>query len=239
MRSAIIGAYFHSEPDKRRQFVSAATRLTHTDPKAETAALAVAEAAAWAVLQDKPLKDWVRGLPQLGSDEAWVAISEKLDQALANGEPVASFADSLGLRDGVSGYSYHSVPVALYAWARYPNDFRSALEAALNCGGDTDTVGAMVGALAGASAGRGNIPAEWLDGIREWPRSTSVLARAAEALATQKAEGRAVGPVLYFWPGLILRNLFFLVIVLVHGFGRLLRANGPPPVPHAVARSGP
>jgi ADP-ribosyl-[dinitrogen reductase] hydrolase len=38
MRSAIIGAYFADDVDKRRAFVSAATRLTHTDPKAETAA---------------------------------------------------------------------------------------------------------------------------------------------------------------------------------------------------------
>ncbi len=33
------------------------------------------------------------------------------------------------------------------------------------CSGDTDTVGAIVGALAGASAGRQLIPAEWLNGI--------------------------------------------------------------------------
>ena len=43
MRSAIIGAYFFEDAKKRRAFVSAATRLTHTDPKAETAALAVVQ----------------------------------------------------------------------------------------------------------------------------------------------------------------------------------------------------
>lgn len=51
MRSAIIGAYFFDDPAKRREFISAAARLTHTDPKAKVVALAVAEAAAWAVLQ--------------------------------------------------------------------------------------------------------------------------------------------------------------------------------------------
>jgi ADP-ribosylglycohydrolase len=49
MRSAIIGVFFFDDPEKRRAFVSASTRLTHADPRAETAALAVAEAAAWAV----------------------------------------------------------------------------------------------------------------------------------------------------------------------------------------------
>src|SRR5713101_2258079 len=36
MRSAVIGAFFADEPAKRREFVSAATRITHADPKAET-----------------------------------------------------------------------------------------------------------------------------------------------------------------------------------------------------------
>jgi hypothetical protein len=139
------------------------------------------------------------------------------------GESVTGFADSLGLKDGVSGYSYHSVPVALYAWARHPGDFRQALEAALACGGDTDTVGAMVGALAGASGGREAIPADWLDGICEWPRTMKLLSRAGTRLADQRSGGHVMGPVRYFWPGLIARNLAFTIIVLAHGVGRLFR----------------
>src|SRR5439155_316765 len=120
MRSAIIGAYFFDEAAKRRQFVSAATRLTHTDPRAETAAMAVAEAAAWAVLQDKSLEEWLSGLRRLGRDEEWWSVCRKMDEGLAANKSVASFAESLGLGDGVSGYCYHSVPVALYSWLRSP-----------------------------------------------------------------------------------------------------------------------
>jgi ADP-ribosyl-[dinitrogen reductase] hydrolase len=225
MRNAIVGAFFFDEPELRKQFVSAATRLTHTDPKAETAALAVAEAAAWAILQDKPLRDWVRGLPQLGSDGEWQSICKRLDDALANGESVADFAGSLGLSKGVSGYAYHSVPVALYAWLRSPTDFREALISALDCGGDTDTVGAIVGALTGASAGKAGIPAEWLDRICEWPRSKTVLVQTAERLTELKAAGHCAGPVNYFWPGLLLRNLLFVLIVLFHGFSRLSKGH--------------
>ena len=42
MRSAILGAVFAREPERRREFVRASSRLTHLDPRAETAALAVA-----------------------------------------------------------------------------------------------------------------------------------------------------------------------------------------------------
>jgi len=223
MRSAILGACFFDDTAKRRQFVSAATRLTHTDPKAETAALAVAEAAAWAMLPDRPLGEWMRALPPLGNDAEWCAICRKLEESLAKGESVAGFAESLGLGIGVSGYSYHSVPVALYAWARHQDDFRQALESALGCGGDTDTVGAIVGALAGASGGPESIPAEWLEGVCEWPRTMKVLSQAGARLADQKSSGRVIGPVRYFWPGLIVRILAFAIVVLAHGFGRLFR----------------
>jgi len=222
MRSAIIGAYFADNADKRRAFVSAATRLTHTDPKAETAALAVAEAAAWSVSQNYSVESWLSALPSLGRDEEWQKICQKLTAALATGNSVAEFADELGLERGVTGYAYHSVPVAIYAWLRHANDFRSALTAALDCGGDTDTVGAIVGALMGAKTGRGAIPKDWLEGICDQPRSISALTQVGDRLANQKATRVIQGPVTYFWPLLIIRNICFLITVLAHGFRRLL-----------------
>lgn len=221
MRSAVSGAYFFNAPEKRKQYVRASTRLTHTDPKAEIAAFAIAEAAAWIVHQDKPLRDWAADLCLLSADEEWKFIGIKINEALGENKSVASFAASLGLSNGVTGYCYHTVPISLYAWLRSPTDFRQALESALQCGGDTDTVGAILGALAGASAGPRNIPSEWLERICEWPRSKKVLAQIAQRLAEQRAAGCALGPVKYFWPWLIPRNILFLVVVLAHGFRRL------------------
>ena len=222
MRSAIIGAYFFDEPESRREFVAAATSLTHTDPRALTAASAVAEAAALAIRMDEPIDDWLTALPRLSRDDEWRALCRKLSDAFAAGISVQAFAESLGLRNAVTGYAYHSVPVALYAWVRHRGDFRAAMESALNCGGDTDSVGAIVGALAGTDVGRESIPFEWLSGICEWPRTNRSLEQIAERLARQKEVGRPLGPVRYFWPGLIPRNFIFLVAVLLHGFRRLL-----------------
>jgi ADP-ribosylglycohydrolase len=221
MRSAIIGAYFSDDPVKRQAFVSASTRLTHTDPKAETAALAVAEAAAWSVSQDKSITEWLDRLPSLGNDDAWHTICRKLTNALSANKSVSEFADQLGLQHGVTGYAYHTVPVALYAWLHHPDDFRVPVVAALDCGGDTDTVGAIVGALMGARTGRGGIPKEWVDGICDQPRSINLPTKIGNRLARQKA-GSADGSVGYFWPLLAVRNAIFLIAVLVHGFRRLL-----------------
>jgi ADP-ribosyl-[dinitrogen reductase] hydrolase len=222
MRSAIIGAYFFDDPAKRKEFVLAATRLTHTDPKASTAALAVAEAAASVILAQPP-HEWAAKLRSLDHGEEWFTICQKLEDGLAAELSVDAFAETLGLPNAVSGYSYHSVPVALYAWLRSPTDFRATLTSALNCGGDTDTIGAIVGALAGACAGTDGIPGEWLRGTYEWPRSLGLLDQAAARLARQKLGSRPLGPVKYFWPGLIPRNVAFLFIVLAHGFRRLAR----------------
>ena len=103
MRSAIIGAYFFDDVEQRREFVSAAARLTHTDPKAETAALAVAAAAALSVGQNAGSAEaWLAGLPGLGTDDDWKEICRKLSTALAAGRSVSEFADELGLQRGVT-----------------------------------------------------------------------------------------------------------------------------------------
>lgn len=221
MRSAIIGAYFAGDEATRRHFVSAATRVTHTEPKAEIAALAVAEAAAWACTRAEP--NFLSKLSSLSRDNEWQSLCEKLRQALARGDSVGSFADELGLQKGVSGYAYHSVPVALYAWLRHVGDFSSALKAGLDCGGDTDTVGAIIGALAGTTCGEQGIPAEWVGKIWEWPRSCGFMRQVATRLTQQSTCQKPLGPVRYCWPGLIGRNILFLLVVLTHGVMRMAR----------------
>jgi hypothetical protein len=117
------------------------------------------------------------------------------------------------------------VPLALYGWLRHPGDFRAAVEEVIDLGGDADSTGAVVGGLAGATAGAGGIPAEWVKGLFEWPRSVGWMRKLAVRLAGRfGSEGGPAGggPVRLCWPGLIPRNLLFLAVVLAHAFRRLL-----------------
>jgi len=198
MRSAVIGAFFADDPARRREFVSASTRLTHRDPRAEIAALAVAETAA--LIAGDESEQILAALPLVGDNEEWRSTCRKLADAHARQISVSQFADTLGLARGVTGYAFHTVPVAIYATLRHPGDFKAALTATLNCGGDTDTVGAIVGALMGASVGPCGILPEWLNRIADWPRSVSLLKKLARELAAPIGEGKTVA---YFWPGLI------------------------------------
>ena len=224
MRSAILGAYFADDPDRRREFVLASSRLTHRGWQAETAALAVAESVALTMLNhgQPDSSEVISALLRLSPEAEWEVLLTAIDVSLKSQHSVAEFACGLGLKKAVSGYSLHVVPVALYAWLRHPGDFRAALISILECGGDTYTAGAILGALGGVSGGRNSIPAEWLNALWEWPRSRSVVEQIGASLAEQKSSGQAHGPVRFCWPGLIPRNLLFLAVVLVHGFRRLL-----------------
>ncbi len=216
MRSAVLGAALAGEEELRSELVRVSTKLTHTDPRAERAARAVAEAAAWLV-RGQRREDFPGHLAALGDDPEWVQWNLLLAKGLAEGWTVEAFAAALGLSRGVSGYAYHTVPVALFAWLRHPGSFHRAVTESVRCGGDTDTVGAIAGSLAGCEVGRTGIPEEWIRGLRDWPRSVHTL----EAAAIRLAAGPGGGKVRWFWPAVVPRNLLFLAIVLGHGFRRI------------------
>ena len=220
MRSAVIGVFFANDTIRRHQFVEASTRLTHTDPCALIGALAVAEMGAWVCsAQNTSPISILRDLSDLPE---WQALVNEMETAHRESLSVQAFAARLGLSKGVTGYVFHTVPVALYAWWRHRGNFRGALEAALNCGGDTDTVGAITAALAGTDVGEDAIPDDLIAGIADWPRSPSWLCRVAGSLSLQAITAQPLGAVPLFWPALPLRNLCFLIVVFIHGFGRLL-----------------
>jgi ADP-ribosyl-[dinitrogen reductase] hydrolase len=215
MRAAPIGAFFSGDDERLERFVRAATRVTHDDPRALEGARAIARTAARAVnLLARPGVDefaaWLRT-----SDAEWNAIVDRLADSLRRGESTSAFAGA----DGVSGFVYATVPVALHAWYTHYGNFEATLIAALDCGGDTDTVGAIAGALAGATSGDEAIPAAWIDGIIDWPRGMTTLREIGNRLAA-----RDTRPVRYFWPGILLRNALVFIVVLAH----LIRRALPP-----------
>ena len=226
MRSAAIGALFCQDESERRAYVEAATRLSHSDPKALTGALAIAEISAW-VLRNlgtaRPVWSVIYTLlVRCGEDEEWQVLLQKMTVAQAKNVSVAVFAAEIANITAVSGYVYQSVPVVIYAWFRHYGNFATSLESVMRCGGDTDTTAAMLGALAGAVVGEAGIPAAWLDDFREYPRSRSVFVQVADKLAEVAETQKPCSPVAYAWWWLPLRNGLFMFWVLLHGFRRLL-----------------
>jgi ADP-ribosyl-[dinitrogen reductase] hydrolase len=226
MRSALLGVCFADEEVKLVGFNRIATRLTHTDPKAECGALAIALAARCSMhgqAFDVFLADLTRLTTAHGATGAeLVDLAARAHASAAAGEPAEVFAQSLNCAKGVSGYMYHSVPVVLHAWFSHPYDYSLAVTAIIRCGGDTDTTAAMLGAIVGAGVGRSGIPQKWLDDLVEWPRTVFWMEGLAlkAVSAAQSGEPGAAQPLSII--GLALRNVGFLVLVLMHGLRRLL-----------------
>ncbi len=225
MRVSPVGARFYDSDERRIAFTKAAARITHTDPKAAAGALAVAEIIAW-VLRETPteppaLNKLVSLLTAGETDDEWSAIVDTLARSLAAGEETAVFAGASGLTGGIGGYVYHTVPAAVHAWHRGFGNFESTLSTVIALGGDTDTTGAIAGAMAGAVRGEEGIVREWIEGIRDVPRGPDHLRRLADRLYQAATTDENPGPLPAAWPLIPLRNLLFLTIVLGHGFRRL------------------
>ena len=206
MRSAIIGVFYADDPVRRAAYVEASARVTHTDPRAIVGASAIAELAANPGVGGGEALAVLRGIR--AADEEWLGLVDQIEACLHERCEVEQFARRIGAADGVSGYVYHTVPVAIYAWLRHPSSARVAISAALDCGGDADTVGAIVGALCGASLGGEALPGDWVRGIVDWPRGLRFIDRLARS--TERVPKA-------FWGFVLMRNLLFLILVLGHG----------------------
>lgn len=213
MRSAILGATI-DDIDQLREFVKVSTCVTHTDPRAEFGALAVALAAR-AARQSTPPEpiEFVHAVRMIsaenGADEL-IDILALAAMSVAAGQTTADFAAAQGMARGVSGYVNYTVPIALHAVWRYPRDFKRAITAVVECGGDTDTTAAIVGGIVGTAVGKEGLPVEWLDRLQDWPRSVRWLDGLAQSLAQTKT-GAASGQRLAKLPvsGVLARNGVF------------------------------
>lgn len=226
MRSALLGVLFGDDEATLLALNGRAARLTHRDPKAEFGALAVALAAR-ASSRGAGYDDFLADLGRLAvpfgdAGAELVRLAERAGRSAASGESTPAFMAGLGCGQGVSGYMYHSLPAVFHAWCCHPRDFRSALTAAIRCGGDTDTIAAMVGAIVGAGVGRQGIPGRWLNDLIEWPRTVGWMDRLAIRAADAADKRTPAAPQALSIAGLLVRNALFMTIVLAHGVRRLL-----------------
>jgi ADP-ribosylglycohydrolase len=227
MRAAIIGAYFAQSPDRIDSYIRASTLLTHTDPRALTGASAIAHLAGWISRNPTPSHlnspDVFAILESCGraNDTEWKEIVDKMRCAFEQGVSVEAFTLQMNLSRGVSGYIYHTVPVSIYSWMKHYGEFEQTLIAVLNCGGDTDTVASIAGGLAGVSVGDEAIAKEWVDKIRDYPFNTRFLKNLAMCLANRQQGIDCESLKTPFFLFLFVRNILFLLVILIHGFRRL------------------
>ncbi|MGD9890181.1 MAG: ADP-ribosylglycohydrolase family protein [Dehalococcoidia bacterium] len=162
MRVAPVALFAFQDLDKTADFARRSALITHAHELGmEGAAL---QACAIAYLLQRPANSALDAGLLIASLRRHVQpgiYHEKLEriQSLLPDAPIEVVVGELG--NGIA--AFESVPTALYAFFRYPTSFSEAIRYAISLGGDTDTIAAMTGALAGAYLGEEAIPAAWRD----------------------------------------------------------------------------
>jgi ADP-ribosylglycohydrolase len=224
MRSSILGVCYGNDPEKLVRLVKLSTGITHSDPKAEYGAFAVA-IAAYLASQDRDILpgDYYKILAKnlQAKNREFLDLIGQVCDSIKQGEDSESFAVRLGLKRGITGYIYHTVPIVIHVWLRYQDNYKTAIQEMIKLGGDTDTTAAILGGIIGARVGKSGIPQQWLDHFGEYPRNIPWLEKLGQRLTSviiEKQPQSALFIPIYF---ILIRNILFLVIVIFHGFRRL------------------
>ena len=104
----------------------------------------------------------VDGAPDMLGSASRDGIPVEILDAIESGDPVVSDASWLRQEQKLIGHTLLAMQAGLWA-AVTPLGFESALRQIVEAGGDTDTNGAVVGAVLGARYGASAIPQRWLD----------------------------------------------------------------------------
>jgi ADP-ribosyl-[dinitrogen reductase] hydrolase len=147
MRLAPVALACFRDRVKLADFASRQSRTTHAAPEAVVACELLADM----------LADAIQGLPrsEILRDRSNLPAG-KIGEIAAG-----AWRGKLRPQIGSSGYVAHTLEAAIWSVARTTN-FRDAVLAAANLGGDADTTGAVAGQLAGAIYGASAIPETWL-----------------------------------------------------------------------------
>ncbi len=213
MRIAPVALYFNGDPDGMFDSVMVASLMTHRDIRSLAGAMAVAHAvrrlAAGALRNPSILlrlaADVAREEERIADRYADLVSSldlhrRSLSRSIAHVESLLDLPRERALAALVEEANHHGaepacrratmgfppacIPTCLYLLMT-TDSLEEALIEVVNLGGDTDTTGAILGALAGAYYGVATIPDRWLDGLQ----NHAAIDLRARALARRSAEG--------------------------------------------------
>ncbi len=160
MRVAPVGLLHNDKPGKLRETARAQAQITHAHELGKEGAAIQAYAVALAVNADPSMdldrEDYISKLERFTDNTTYISKIRTI-RALIPGADRSKVVDELG-----NGFEAHnSVPAAIYSFLNRPDSYRECVKGAIGLGGDTDTIGAMSGAINGAYNGIEELPVEW------------------------------------------------------------------------------
>jgi len=166
MRIAPIGCFYYADLEAIKANAILSARITHSHPEGLAGAVAQATAVGLAFqysLSSEPIE------PEKFLDSITAQMTD-IDKGFAKAldriksiprGSMLEVIEAIAGRYSLSLRAIESVPAAIGAFV-LTDSFQEAVVLAVNLGGDTDTIGAMAGAIAGAYYGYSQMPEEWL-----------------------------------------------------------------------------
>ena len=154
MRCPPLAIPYATEWDRLAEVSRQSSQITHADPRC-TEGCAVLNLTVAGLLDDAdaPLQD---ALDYVGADAPGELVTAL--EPLARGDSPSTLE--------TSGYVVHSLQTAIHD-GLVADSAEEAIVTAVNRGGDTDTIGAIAGAVAGARFGASQLPDRWVSAVRE------------------------------------------------------------------------
>ena len=187
MRVAPIGLFFYDDPVKLKEAAVQSSMITHQHPKG--IAGAVAQATAVGIATRKGLRgesievEGFTGLIIEGVVEIDQEMADQLERIKGiEGGDLRATIDAIGSHFSCDVSAIGAVPPAIASFL-LTRGFKESVVVAVNCGGDTDTLGAMSGAIAGAYYGYTHIPRQWLMPLENEGKGRDYILSLAERLA--------------------------------------------------------
>lgn len=175
MRIAPIALFSYANLEQLKRNVELVAMITHKQPEAINGSLSVAYITAKIINSTFEQNIILRETAGYIGDDSEMAnklrqVGDLLTQDLSPSVALSQI--------GTSGIVFESVGSSIYLFLRFIDSFENVLVEAASCGGDTDTIASMVGAMSGAYHGEAAIPKHWgkeVEGAREILRKADKL----------------------------------------------------------------
>ena len=175
MRTAALGLYFLRDQERLPQMAADISRITHKDPRSVAGGVAIAKAAQLLATLDtidagmfcEAVADAIRSI-----EPTFASMIEHLPERLLEDRETALFAIAWAgsskpefSRPIITPFVIPTVLAAIWVVLRYQSSWSEAVAEAIYLGGDVDTLGAIVGALAGTRLGISAIPDRLVESV--------------------------------------------------------------------------
>ncbi len=221
MRASVLGVMI-DEVDELKCYIRTSTQITHTDPKAEQGALTIALCAHYFAHHKEITPDnLLRFVSKHLDDAELLGYLHSVTEAVKTSQHLRDWIKNTFQKETVSGYMYHTVPAVFFVVSQHPDDPMRGLQTLIAAGGDVDTTCAIAGGIWGVKYGEELLQS--CKGRLAEPKLTPAFMQALSEqaeIATQSQQAQA--PKRFGGVITLIRNLIFLLIVLVHGVRRLL-----------------